>query len=417
MKSSGGETAAGADGGRRSRVTGLSALLLLTLVLGYAVYAVDRTVLAGVLPTLQSSLHLNNGQLALLTSAQYLGVLLVVFIAGSLSDRFGRLRVLLLGLVIFTAFTWLIGLANGFAAAYAFRFVSGLGEGIFWPVAMASAASYFGSRKGFALGVFYVGFDVGSAGGTALAGTAIALTSNWRYAFYWAPLFGIVPIATALFLQLSKSSSVEVDVGGRGLRLGRDALQLLRNRNVQIIMLFAFLATWASVWQVVFLPYYFNKVLGYKLVYADFLTPVVLISGGAGKLVLSHISDSRNRRMILGTTSILVVLSYLAFFSFTNLYLVVAAAVSMGFFSSSVFPVMQALMADSCGDPGLFGAALGLNTTSQSVATVLSPFISASLFSFGVGRSLAASALIPAALMAVVAWFLLREPRSRVKTL
>jgi len=82
-----------------------------------------------------------------------------------------------------------------------------------------------------------------------------------------------------------------------------------------------------------------------------------------------------------------------------------------------VFPVMQALMTDSCGDPSLFGAALGLNTTSQSVATVLSPFISASLFSFGVGRSLAASALIPAALMVVVAVFLLREPRKNAKTL
>jgi MFS family permease len=402
------------EAGRRSSAR-LSILLLLTMVLGYAVYAIDRTVLSGVLPTMAASLGLNNVQLGFLASAQYWGVLAVVFVAGSLSDRYGRMRIVLLGLVVFTAFTWLIGLSNGFAEAFAFRFVSGLGEGMFWPVAMASVASYFGLRKGFALGVFYVGFDVGSASGPALAGLALALTSNWRYAFFVAPLMGLAPVAMALLFQTRRANVENQNDRGMRLTLGRDALLLLRrSRNVKIIMLFAFLATWASVWQVVYLPYYFKAVLGYNLIYADFLVPVVAISGAAGKLVVGRLSDRWNRRSILEVTSVLVVLSYLVFFSSTNLYLVMLAAVSMGFFSSAIFPVMQALMADSCGTRALFGAGLGLSTTSQSVATALSSFISASLFSFGVGRALAASALVPAALMTAVS-LLLRDPRNGAK--
>jgi len=69
---------------------------------------------------------------------------------------------------------------------------------------------------------------------------------------------------------------------------------------------------------------------------------------------------------------------------------------------------MQALMVDSCS--GRVGTALGLTTTSQSVATVISPIITASLFIIGVGRAVALGAMIPAALMLLVA-LMLKDPR------
>ena len=386
---------------------GLSILLLATMFLGYAVYAVDRTVLSAVLPLVSSSLSLSNTQLGLLVAAQYIGVLAIVYFAGSLSDRYGRMQIVLLGLVVFTVFTWMIGLASNFAEAFAFRLVSGLGEGVFWPVAMASIAAYFGQRKGFALGIFYVGFDVGSAAGPALAGFTLSLTSDWRYAFLVAPLFGVAPIVMAL-LQKPQSGAPSAEV--ERPTMGAEARRLMRQRNVALVMIFAFLATWASVWQVTFLPYYFNKVLHYGVVYSAYLAALVPISGAVGKLTLGRVSDRVNRRWALALVSLLVVISYVSFFSLSVLYLLVLAAIVMSFFSSSIFPIMQALMADSCG--GRLGAALGLSTTSQSVATVFSTFISASLFALGIGRVLAANATLPAVLMVVVA-LLMKEPRNQ----
>lgn len=377
------------------------------MFIGYAVYAIDRTVLSAVLPLVSSALSLSNTQLGFLVAAQYIGVLAVVYFAGSLSDRYGRLPIVLLGLIVFTVFTWMIGLATSFVEAFIFRLVSGLGEGVFWPVAMASVAAYFGQRKGFALGVFYVGFDVGSAAGPALAGFTLSLTSDWRYAFLIAPLFGIIPIVMAFF-QKSESAAINGQV--ERLTIGAEALQLVKKRNVALVMAFAFFATWASVWQVAFLPYYFNKVLHYGVIYAAYLTAIVPISGAVGKLTLGRASDRLNRRWVLALISLLIVFSYLAFFSLSALDLVILAAIVMSFFSSSVFPIVQALMADSCG--GRIGAALGLSTTSQSVATVFSTFISASLFALGIGRVLAANATIPAVLMVAIA-LLLKEPRER----
>jgi len=399
------------DNAVRGSGRGLSFLVLATMFIGYAVYAIDRTVLSAVLPLISSALGLNNTELGLLVAAQYIGVLAVVYFAGSISDRYGRLPIILAGLAVFSLFTWAIGFSSNFEEAFAFRLVSGLGEGLFWPVAMASVASFFGQRKGFALGVFYVGFDVGSAAGPALAGLTLTLTSDWRYAFFVAPLFGVVPIVMAL-LQRGRSGVLDQNV--ERLSLGREALLLARERNVALTMVFALLATWASVWQVAFLPYYFNKVLHYSVVYSAYLAAIVPVSGAVGKLTLGRASDSFARPRVLAAVSGIVVVSYLAFFSLSALDLVVLAAIVMTFFSSSVFPIMQALMADSC--HGRVGAALGLNTTSQSVATVFSTFIAGSLFSLGIGRVLAADATIPAVLMAFVA-LLLKEPRSGPATL
>ncbi len=396
-----------AEGPARSRRRSTGVLFLSTLTIGYAVYAVDRSVLSGVLSSMSASLGLSNIEVGYLAAAQYIGVLAVVFLAGHLSDRYGRLKILLGGLVIFTAFTFLIAFSTSFWEAFSLRLVSGLGEGLFWPVAMASVATYFGGRKGFALGIFYVGFDVGTVAGPAIAGLSLSFTGDWRYAFLVAPLLGLVPIALALVQGPSFEGASEVDFR---LRLGRDALDLMKRRNVKVIMVFAFLATWASVWQVVFLPFYFNKVLNYSLVYSAYLAAPIPIAGAAGKLALGRISDQLDRRLMLSSISVLAVAAYGSFFASTSLVPLILAALAMSFFSSATFPIMQSLIIDSCG--GRAGTALGLSTTSQSLATVFSPIIAAYLFTLGVGKALALDALIPAALAAMVA-LLLSEPRPR----
>jgi len=367
---------------------------------GYAVYAMDRTVLSAVLAPMSSSLALTSSELGLLSAAQYIGVTCVVFAAGYLSDRYGRWPVMIGGVAVFSAFTWLIGLSSSFAEAFVFRLVSGFGEGAFWPVAMASVAGYFRGRKGLALGIFYVGFDAGSAAGLSIGGIAYSLYASWRPAFFIAPLLGILVIAGGLFARRRLPSAE----GAPGIRLGRDALRLLRNRNVLLVMVFALLATWASVWQVVFLPYYFFKVMHFTVLSSALLSSLVTVSGGFGKVVVGGLSDSVRRSRLLAGVAAATFLSYALFFGSFGFEADLVGALSMGFFSSSIFPIMQAFVADN--SEGKLGSALGLSTSSQSVATVFSPIIAASLFAFGVGRALALDAMVPILLATLVALFL-----------
>lgn len=399
--------------GRLVRRLGPSALFLFVMTLGYAVFAADRSALSAVLKPMTESFGASTALTFFLQSAQFIGVFCFVFVAGHLSDRYGRWRVITIGVVVFTVFTWMIGFATNYTEAFIFRLISGFGEGIFWPVAMALVASYFGRRKGIALGIFYVGFDIGSIGGLFIGGLAFALYDSWQPAFFIAPSIGLLVLA-GIPLARSQFNALRNETEGPRIKLGRDALGLLKKKNVLLLMFFAFLATWASNWQTAFLPLYFGKVAHFSVPYAAFMTIPVLASGAFGKVILGGTSDRWRRNRLLFAISLVVIIFYsIFFFGAMSFNVDILAAIGMGFFSAAMFPILQTLIVDTCG-AAKAGTALGLTTSAQSLGAIFSATFTAALSSLGVSRALAISAMTPTLLIMVVALFLV-EPRLNTK--
>jgi MFS family permease len=381
------------------------------MFLGYFAFTADRTVLSAMLQPLSSALGISKAtsfgiaETAWLAAAQFMGVLAFVLVSGYLSDRYGHRRVILVGVAVFTAFTWLIGTAGNFQEAFVYRLLSGFGEGIFWPAAMSAVANFFGRNKGLALGIFYAGFDLGGAAGNTIGSITFTITSDWRTAFFVAPLLGI-PVIAGVFASKKTFSEAATKTGT--LSIGKDALDLLRRNRVSAIMAFAFLATWASVWQVAYLPYYYRSVFSTSVAQSGLTAAAVLMAGMVGKAVFGRLSDSHRRDRLLVFLSLVVVGLYGVFFATADLGLAVAVAIAAGFFSSAIFPVMQALASDSAG--GRTGTVLGLTTTFQSVAAVIGVLLPGALLPMGVRPAFALGAMVPAAAM-VLASILLRESR------
>jgi len=390
-----------------------AAWFLAIMFLGYFAFTADRTVLSAMLQPLSKALGFSNtvsfgiAETAWLAAAQFIGVLSFVLVSGYLSDRYGHRRVIMVGLAVFTGFTWLIGTASNFQEAFVYRLVSGFGEGIFWPAAMSAVANYFGRNKGLALGIFYAGFDLGGAAGNTIGSVTFTVTSDWRTAFFVAPLMGI-PVLAGVFASKGTFSAAATKTGT--LSIGKDALGLLRSRMVSAIMAFAFLATWASVWQVAYLPYYYRSVFGTSVAQSALTAAAVLLAGMAGKAVFGRVSDKVRRDRLLISLSVVVVCLYGIFFAASGLDLAIASAIAAGFFSSAIFPVMQALASDSSG--GRTGTVLGLTTTFQSVAAVIGVLLPGALLSYGVRSAFAFGAITPALAMTIAALFL-RESRGQ----
>jgi MFS transporter, ACS family, hexuronate transporter len=386
---------------------------LAIMFLGYFAFTADRTVLSSVLKPLSAALQANKATYygvaatAWLSAAQFIGVLCFVLVSGYLADRYGHRKVILAGVLVFTAFTWLVGYAGTFQEAFVLRLVSGFGEGLFWPAAMSAVANYFGNSKGLTLGIFYAGFDLGGAAGNSIGSASYALTVDWRTAFFVAPLIGIPVIAG---VAASRRSFARAATRSQGSSFGHEALSVLKRPRAVAIMAFAFLATWADIWQVAYLPYYYSNVLGASVPVAGLIAAVVLISGLFGKVVMGRISDRVRRDRLLIMLSLAVVVSYGLFFSTSDFFLGLGVALFIGFFSSAIFPVMQAVASDSSG--GMTGTALGLTTTFQSVAAVLGTLLPGSLFYLGVGRAIAIGAMLPALLTVAAAVFLMEPRRS-----
>jgi predicted MFS family arabinose efflux permease len=125
---------------------------------------------------------------------------------GSLSDRWSRKGMLLIGLILFGVSTALVGMGNTFAELILFRILTGIGAGMIEPTVYAIAGdAYAYEARGRAMGVITAALIASSVLGVPLAG-AVAEYASWSGAFWIiAVLAGIALGWAAVVIPVGKA--------------------------------------------------------------------------------------------------------------------------------------------------------------------------------------------------------------------
>ena len=119
-----------------SKTKGFPTGLILFLTLLHIVNQIDRQLVAAFAADIMRDLELNRSQFALIAGLAFSGVYaLAALAAGVLADRLGRVKVLSAGLGIWSLFTALAGLAQGFWTMLAARPFVAAGEATLVPTA------------------------------------------------------------------------------------------------------------------------------------------------------------------------------------------------------------------------------------------------------------------------------------------
>ena len=110
------------------------------------------------------------------------------WIAGALSDRFGRVRILQITILWYAVFTFLCGFAQDFTQLFIFRALQGFGFGGEWAAGAVLMGEVIRDQyRGRAVGIVQTGWSVGW-GAAALLYTILIATlpeeSAWR-ALFW----------------------------------------------------------------------------------------------------------------------------------------------------------------------------------------------------------------------------------------
>lgn len=169
------------------------ALLWVVALLNY----VDRQVIFSLFPLLRADLGLTDAELGLVGAAFLWVYALASPLAGFLADRYGRKRVVVASLVIWSAVTWATGFAANFAQLLTARAAMGISEACYLPAALALIAAHHGeSTRSRATGVHYTGIYVGVVLG-GIGGGWMGANYGWRAPFV---LLGIVGVVYALVL-------------------------------------------------------------------------------------------------------------------------------------------------------------------------------------------------------------------------
>ncbi|HEY2796018.1 MAG TPA: MFS transporter [Micromonosporaceae bacterium] len=164
-------------------MTRSSWVLTLTSASAFMV-ALDQLVVATALATMQRDLHASLATLEWTVNAYSLGFAVLLMTGSALGDRFGRRRVLMSGVALFTVSSALCALAPTVGALIAARTVQGAASALVLPNAMAIVTAAFPpAQRGRALGIFTALMGTAVVAGPILGG-AITQGLDWPWIFW-----------------------------------------------------------------------------------------------------------------------------------------------------------------------------------------------------------------------------------------
>ena len=187
------------------------------VVTGVALFMaqLDNLVVTTALPVIRTDLHASLSSLEWTVNAYTLTFAVLLLPGASLGERFGRRRMLVTGLAIFTVGSAAAALAPSVDWLVAFRAVQGAGAAILTPLTLTLlSAAVPVERRGMALGIW------GGIAGLAIAtgpvvGGAVVQGWSWQTIFWLNVPLGLLllPIAR-LRLTESRGSATTLDVRG-----------------------------------------------------------------------------------------------------------------------------------------------------------------------------------------------------------
>jgi MFS family permease len=314
---------------------------------GWALDAMDVQMYSFAIPALMASWGITRGEAGELATAALLVSALGGWLAGWLSDRFGRVVTLQAAILWFAGFTFLSGLARNFQQLFAARALMGLGFGGEW----AAGAVLLGEviraeHRGKALGLMQAGWALGwgaAAGLYALFFSILPAATAWRALF----LVGIAPALLVFWVRRYVEEApvyVESRTQMDAFRVRPSFLEIFRPPLLRVTLLGSLMGTGAqggyyavTTW----LPAFLRTERGLSV--PDSAGYLAVSIGGAfcGYLTGGFLADRIGRRptflvFAIGAGAAVVTYTLVPFGNGA----ILALGFPLGFFASGVFSAM-----------------------------------------------------------------------------
>lgn len=314
------------------------------IVLGFLILAIDgfdTAAMGYIAPTLSADWSIRKQDLGPVLSAALLGLSFGALLAGPISDRMGRKRVLVFSCLFF-------GLAS-LGTAYAqtlnmltfWRFLTGLGLGAAMPNAITLVSEFAPKRcRSMAINTMYCGFPLGAAGGGVISSWLIP-----NYGWHSVLLAGaIAPLVLTVLLVLFLPESVKYLVHrGKGVAQVKRIAQRFMSGNLEQVTQFyldeehvatqkgsvaqLFSMPWLPGTLMLWMTYFMGLVIyyvllswmptlmlgmGYPLAESAWLTSLFTFGGTAGILLAGWLMDRWEAHKVVSLGFVLTMLFALA---------------------------------------------------------------------------------------------------------
>ena len=173
--------------------------ILAATILGSGMAFIDGTVVNVALAALQSAFHAGIAEIQWVVEAYALFLAALILIGGSLGDLYGRRKIFVLGVALFSVASAWCGLAPNIGHLIIARGLQGVGGALLVPGSLALISANFPPKeRGRAIGTWSGFTSITAAVGPVLGGWFVE-HGSWRWAFFINLPVGLMVIVLALW--------------------------------------------------------------------------------------------------------------------------------------------------------------------------------------------------------------------------
>jgi len=336
-----------------------------SIISSRAIYGLNWYNISPIFILIMNDLSLSLDKIGLLPTAFLFGAAMFNIPSGIIAYKIGAKRTAMIGMYILSIFTILSGLAQNFYTLLIFRFIVGVGAGLYFaPIIKLLRIIFSRERQGLALGLYSAAFNLGAGIGIA-SWYVVASYTGWRSSLIIAGILGIlITLENHLILPNDNPNKIG------------NVLSIFKNKNVLGIGL-GCAGFWGSYFTTSqFYDTYIIKALNIDSSYSGIISSAILIAGVIGGPILGSFSDLfKKRRTFLIILTMLMAID-IATIPFSNYFLAILNSIFIGFISAGVFSIMYAVPSlDNSISNELIPLALGIVNTLQIALGSTIPYI------------------------------------------
>ncbi|HDR3649578.1 TPA: MFS transporter [Bacillus anthracis] len=374
----------------------------------------DSLLVAPLLPVITETISIPGGSGGLLITIYALCYGITAPVFGTMSDRVGRKRMIIIGFAIFSISTFCTGLAKSFEILLLFRGLTGLSGAMIMPSIFAlvgDKVTY--ESRGKAMGTI-MGAMVGSTVIGVPIGAFLSEVGNWQWTFY---SIGLLTLFLAILVNhILENEKTRNDVH---VSIVKTLAASLKMALVNISVLFALLATF--LWTIglhgmfSYIGVYYENNFGISVGKIGIVIFLAGVGSVAGNILGGKLADKIGKKSVIVIASIVSSISVMLFsLSTENLVIAIIVHIIWSLFIGFGQASLTALISEL--KPAVRGTVMALNSSAMYIGMTIASGVASLAISNGFPfSSLGTMCAIASLLVLPIIFVLVKEKASSNK--
>ncbi|ADY21700.1 MFS transporter [Bacillus paranthracis] len=329
----------------------------------------DSLLVAPLLSVITETISIPDGSGGLLITIYALCYGITAPVFGTMSDRVGRKRMIIIGFTIFSISTFCTGLAKSFEILLLFRGLTGLSGAMIMPSVFAlvgDKVTY--ESRGKAMGTI-MGAMVGSTVIGVPIGAFLSEVGNWQWTFYSIGLLTL--FLTLLVNRILRNEKQRNDVH---VSIAKTLSAPLKMVLVNVSVLFALLATF--LWTIglhgmfSYIGVYYGNNFGLSVGEIGIVIFLAGVGSVAGNILGGKLADKIGKKNVISIASIVTSISVILFsLSIENLVIAITLHIIWSLFIGFGQASLTALISEL--KPDVRGTVMALNSSAMYIGMTI----------------------------------------------